>query len=121
MKKKKVNDLVSVNRKAHFDYFLGDELTVGMVLEGPEVRSIRDHHVQLKGSYVTIRNGELWLYGLTLGGQRASEKRVVGVLVLRSDVLLNVLVPEVVYRLDKGPVERLVELYLHVVEVEPRR
>ena len=71
MKKKKVNDLVSVNRKAHFDYFLGDELTVGMVLEGPEVRSIRDHHVQLKGSYVTIRNGELWLYGLTLGAETA--------------------------------------------------
>ncbi|MDO4747499.1 MAG: SsrA-binding protein [Candidatus Saccharibacteria bacterium] len=71
MKKKRVSDLVTVNRKARFDYILGDELTVGMVLTGPEVRLIRDHHVQLKGSYVTIRNGELWLYGLTLGADTA--------------------------------------------------
>lgn len=71
MKKKRVSDSVTVNRKARFDYILGDELSVGMVLTGPEVRSIRDHHVQLKGSYVTIRNGELWLYGLTLGADTA--------------------------------------------------
>ena len=71
MKKPRVSDLVTVNRKARFDYILGDELTVGMVLNGPEVRLIRDHHVQLKGSYVTIRNGELWLYGLTLGADTA--------------------------------------------------
>ena len=63
--------MVTVNRKAKFDYVLGDELTVGMVLTGPEVRAIRDHHVQLKGSYVTIREGELWLYGLTLGAETA--------------------------------------------------
>lgn len=71
MKKKRVSESVTVNRKARYDYVLGDELTVGMVLSGPEVRSIRDHHVQLKGSYVTIRNGELWLYGLTLGADTA--------------------------------------------------
>ena len=71
MKKQNGSDMVTVNRKAKFDYVLGDELTVGMVLSGPEVRSIRDHHVQLKGSYVTIRNGELWLYGLTLGADTA--------------------------------------------------
>ncbi|MBR2641146.1 SsrA-binding protein [Candidatus Saccharibacteria bacterium] len=71
MKKKKTPDSVTVNRKAKFDYILGDELTVGMVLSGPEVRSIRDHHVQLKGSFVTIRNSELWLNNLTLGAETA--------------------------------------------------
>ncbi len=71
MKKKKVSDSVTVNRRAHFDYQLGEELTTGMVLAGPEVRSIRDHHVQLKGSFVTIRNGELWLNNLTLGADTA--------------------------------------------------
>jgi SsrA-binding protein len=69
MKKKRVSDNVTVNRKAHYDYVLGDELTAGMVLNGPEVRSIRDHHVQLKGSFVTIHNGELWLNNLTLGAE----------------------------------------------------
>ena len=71
MKKKKVSDMVTVNRKARFDYVLGDELTAGMVLSGPEVRAIRDHHVQLKGSFVTIRAGELWLNNLTLGADTA--------------------------------------------------
>lgn len=52
-----------VNRRARFDYELGDELTVGLSLSGPEVRAARDGHVQLKGSYVQIRDNELWLQG----------------------------------------------------------
>lgn len=71
MKKVKSPDMVTVNRRARFDYTLGDELTVGMVLAGSEVRSIRDHHVQLKGSFVTIRDNELWLNNLTLGADTA--------------------------------------------------
>lgn len=50
-----------INRRARFDYELGDELTVGLSLTGPEVRAARDGHIQLKGSFVTIRAGELWL------------------------------------------------------------
>ena len=50
-----------VNRRARFDYELGDELVTGMNLTGPEVRAARDGHIQLKGSFVTIRGGELWL------------------------------------------------------------
>ncbi|MDO4526798.1 MAG: SsrA-binding protein [Candidatus Saccharibacteria bacterium] len=76
MKKKKVPQSVTVNRRAHFDYQLGEELTCGMSLVGPQVRLIRDHHVQLKGSYVTIRNGELWLYGLTLGAEQTTNIRL---------------------------------------------
>ena len=71
MKKKKVSDSVTVNRRARFDYQLGEELSCGMVLTGPEVRSIRDHYVQLKGSFVTIRGDELWLNNLTLGAETA--------------------------------------------------
>lgn len=76
MKKKRVSDSVTVNRRAHYDYQLGEELVCGMSLSGPEVRQIRDHHVQLKGSYVTIRSGELWLYGLTLGAETARNIRL---------------------------------------------
>ncbi len=50
-----------LNRRARFDYELGDDLVVGVALTGPEVRAARDGHVQLKGSFVTIRNNELWL------------------------------------------------------------
>lgn len=62
MKKKGKKSPVSVvNRRAKFDYELGDELVVGIVLSGPETRAARDGHVQLKGAYVNIRNSELWL------------------------------------------------------------
>lgn len=71
MKKKSTPTSVTVNRRAHFDYQLDEELTCGMALSGPEVRLIRDHHVQLKGSFVTIKNGELWLNNLTLGSDTA--------------------------------------------------
>ena len=76
MKKAKSSPTVTVNRRAHFDYVLSDELTVGMSLTGPEVRLIRDHHVQLKGSFVTIRNSELWLNNLTLGADTAPNIRL---------------------------------------------
>lgn len=49
------------NRRAKFDYELGEDLVVGMALTGLETRAARDGHVQLKGSFVTIRNNELWL------------------------------------------------------------
>jgi len=63
MAKKKINSSTKsiVNRRARFDYDLGDEITAGIVLTGPETRAARDGHVQLKGSFVTIRNNELWL------------------------------------------------------------
>ena len=76
MKKRKASSSVTENRRAHYDYTLGEELSCGMSLTGPEVRLIRDHHVQLKGSYVTVRNGELWLYGLTLGAETARNIRL---------------------------------------------
>jgi SsrA-binding protein len=71
MKKKKTANNVVVNRRAKFDYQLKDDLTVGMSLTGKEVRLIRDSHAQLRGTYVAIKNSELWLYNLTLGAETA--------------------------------------------------
>ncbi len=76
MAKKKTPSSVTVNRRASFDYTLGEELVVGMSLSGQEVRQIRDHHVQLKGSFVTVRNSELWLNNLTLGAETARNIRL---------------------------------------------
>ncbi|MBR1939347.1 SsrA-binding protein [Candidatus Saccharibacteria bacterium] len=73
MKKPKKPAASVVNRRAHYDYILSDKLETGMVLTGPQVRLIRDHHAQLKGTYVTIRNHELWLLGLTLGSDTAQD------------------------------------------------
>lgn len=93
MKKPKgVHSSVTVNRRAHFDYQLDEELSCGMVLSGPEVRLIRDHHVQLKGSFVTIKDRELWLNNLTLGADTArnikllaTKRQINGLLRARQD------------------------------------
>ena len=50
-----------VNRRASFDYTLADDLEVGIVLTGQETRAARDGHVQLKGSFVSIKDNQLWL------------------------------------------------------------
>ncbi|WP_269499408.1 SsrA-binding protein SmpB [Castellaniella sp. S9] len=52
------------NRKATHDYFIEDRFEAGLVLEGWEVKAIRAGHVQLKESYVIVRNGELWIIGM---------------------------------------------------------
>ncbi len=58
---KQLNQQNIVNRRARFDYELNDEIVVGIELTGPEVRAVRDHHAQLKGAFVTIKDNELWL------------------------------------------------------------
>ncbi|HEU5121285.1 MAG TPA: SsrA-binding protein SmpB [Candidatus Saccharimonadales bacterium] len=80
-KKKPTQNKAIVNRRARFDYALGDEIVAGITLTGPEVRAARDGHIQLKGSYVTIRNGELWLnnasFSLKLNQRGATNARTV--------------------------------------------
>lgn len=69
-----------LNRRASFDYALGDDLTTGIVLNGREARAARDGRVQLKGSFVTIRNNELWLnnasFSLKLNSKGINESTV---------------------------------------------
>lgn len=54
------------NRRARFDYDLGDSLVVGVELSGAEVKNLRRGHGQLRGSYVTIKNDELFLINATI-------------------------------------------------------
>lgn len=56
------------NRRARFDYELGDSLTVGLQLSGPEVKSLRMGHGQLRGAYVTVKEGELYLLNAAVQG-----------------------------------------------------
>lgn len=70
-----------LNRRARFDYSLGEEIIGGLELTGPEVRAARDGHVQLKGAFATIRNNELWLnnasFSVKLISKNPSEGRTV--------------------------------------------
>ncbi|MGM9864224.1 MAG: SsrA-binding protein SmpB [Lepagella sp.] len=52
------------NRRATFDYEIGDTYTAGIVLTGTEIKSIRDGKAGLSDTYVVIDNGEAWVKGM---------------------------------------------------------
>lgn len=66
MKKKKGTSGAIVNRRARHDYKLDDSLLVGIQLTGAETKALRHNHGQLRGSYVTIKDNELWLINATI-------------------------------------------------------
>ena len=49
------------NRKARHEYLVLDTIEAGIVLAGHEVKSLRQHHASLEGSYAQIVGGEVWL------------------------------------------------------------
>jgi len=52
---------VATNRKARHDYFIDEAYEAGIVLTGTEIKSARAGRVNLRDSYVQVRDGELWL------------------------------------------------------------
>ncbi len=53
--------LVATNRRARFEYEILDTVEAGLVLLGPEVKSLRAGKANLSDAYAIIRNGEAWL------------------------------------------------------------
>jgi SsrA-binding protein len=52
---------ITVNRKANHEYFILSTYEAGIVLQGTEVKSVRQSKINLIDSYGTIKNGEVWL------------------------------------------------------------
>jgi tmRNA-binding protein len=52
------------NRRASFDYEIGETYTAGLVLTGTEIKSIRDGKAGLADTYVILTNGEAWVKGI---------------------------------------------------------
>jgi SsrA-binding protein len=63
-KRKTASGDVASNRQASYRYHLLERIECGIVLTGTEVKSLREGNAQLKDSYATIRDGEVWLIGL---------------------------------------------------------
>jgi len=53
--------VIAENRRARFDYAIEDDLEVGIVLTGSEVKSLRTGQSNIADSYANVENGELWL------------------------------------------------------------
>lgn len=65
-KKPDTSSRIADNKKAAFNYFFEERLEAGIVLEGWEVKSLREGKVQLTDGYVVVRNGELFIIGLQI-------------------------------------------------------
>jgi len=64
--------VIDVNRKARRDYHISDTYEAGLILLGSEVKSIRAGGMNLKESYVRVRNGEIFLVGCNISPYRHS-------------------------------------------------
>lgn len=56
--------VVANNKKARHDYFIEKIYEAGLVLKGTEVKSIRQGRVNLKESYVIVKDGEVFVFGM---------------------------------------------------------
>ena len=53
--------IIAQNKKARFDYFVEEKYECGIVLEGTEVKSVKEGSVSFQDSFAEIQNGELWM------------------------------------------------------------
>jgi SsrA-binding protein len=67
---------IAENRKALFNYHIEERFEAGVVLEGWEVKAIREGQVQLTDGYVVVKNGELFLIGLRINALRSASTHV---------------------------------------------
>lgn len=75
-KKQDNSNTIAVNRKARYDYAIEDQFEAGLVLQGWEVKSLRDNRAQLKESYVTVTKGELFLIGAHFSPLRTASTHI---------------------------------------------
>ena len=55
-----------LNKRARFDYEIGDTIVAGLSLTGAETKSLRMGHAILRGSFVMVKDGELWLNNMQI-------------------------------------------------------
>jgi SsrA-binding protein len=60
--KEKSEKAVATNRKAYHDYFIEEKFEAGIMLQGTEVKSLRDGRVNLQDSYASVREGQIFLH-----------------------------------------------------------
>jgi SsrA-binding protein len=65
---------VATNRQAGFRYELLEKLEAGIVLQGSEVKSLREGGVQLKDAYAEVRDGEVWLRNMHIAPYKAAAR-----------------------------------------------
>ena len=80
---------IASNRVATHDYFIEERFEAGLVLEGWEVKSLRDGRVQLKESHIQIRRGEAWLHGAHISALMSASTHISPLAIRARKLLLN--------------------------------
>ena len=75
-KKNDTSSRIADNKKAIFNYFIEERFECGMVLEGWEVKAVREGKVQLTDGYVVIRGGELFIIGCQINPLKTASSHV---------------------------------------------
>lgn len=75
-KKPDTSSRIADNKKAAFNYFFEERHEAGMVLQGWEVKAVREGKVQLTDGYVVIRDGELFLIGCQINPLKTASSHV---------------------------------------------
>lgn len=57
---------IAGNRRAYFDYEILEKIEAGIVLRGPEIKSLRAGHVSINEAYAYVDNDEMWLLNCTI-------------------------------------------------------
>ena len=69
--------LIADNKKARYNYFIEEEIECGIVLEGSEVKSMRNGRVSILESYANIEQQQLWLITVSYTHLTLPTKRIV--------------------------------------------
>ncbi|MFA6619808.1 MAG: SsrA-binding protein SmpB [Bacilli bacterium] len=70
MSRKKESSLLLENRRAHFEYFLSDFMTAGLVLTGTEIKSLRERNAGITDAYVYVKNGEAFIANMHIAAYK---------------------------------------------------
>src|SRR5436190_20615085 len=75
-KKPETASRIADNKKATYNYFFEERYEAGMVLQGWEVKALKEGKVQLTDGYVVIKDGELFLIGLQINPLKTASTHV---------------------------------------------
>ncbi len=89
MARQTTDNNIAQNKRARFDYHLHERFEAGLVLEGWEVKSIREGKVQMTDTYVLIKEGEAFLLGANIVPLHAASTHVVPEAARTRKLLLN--------------------------------
>jgi len=88
-KNKQADNTIAKNRQATHEFFIEEQFEAGLVLEGWEVKSLRDGRIQLKESHIVIHKGEAWLLGAHISPLLSASTHIVPDRVRRKKLLLH--------------------------------